>query len=70
MARRRRRSSFRRSSGVLDGRRGLIAAGAAAILIVGGFVYLQFRADAIEPARAEVRVPLPDAFAEAAKAAP
>ncbi|MDX2239029.1 MAG: hypothetical protein NW203_15810 [Hyphomonadaceae bacterium] len=55
---------------MLDGRGGLIAAGAAAVLLVSGFVYLQFRADAIEPARAEVRVPLPDAFAEAAKVAP
>lgn len=42
----------------------LIVIGAAAIVLVGAFVMLINRGDAVTPAREEASIELPDAFAD------
>ncbi|MBI1251166.1 MAG: hypothetical protein GC189_06825 [Alphaproteobacteria bacterium] len=69
MRRRRRRSGFSRESW-FSGRTRVATLALGAALVLGGFWYLQTRADQIEPERAEVRIPLPDAFKDAARPGP
>lgn len=60
---RRRRAFSRRGASRTPQINPVLAAGVAAVGLIGTFIYLVHLADSNPPARAETRIELPDAFA-------